>query len=173
MSAKIDFEKTYSGYDRNFSITVDTETLAKGLRATSKVPRNSCFLVKCDGAVGQDGILQRLEELEIMDTSELVGEVFPFPQIFVFTNQTIVCGRTKIYEIENNVLVHKITVQGGTTWSAIDLYDYVYLSNGVAAVVREAGAGNYSLSNLPTATAICNYNGQVIIGAPNVTWVED
>jgi hypothetical protein len=43
------------------------------------------------------------------------------------------------------------------------------MSNGKIVVIRSAGDFTYSLSSiLPSAMAICNYNGQVIIGAPDV-----
>ena len=43
------------------------------------------------------------------------------------------------------------------------------MSNGKVAVIRDAGSYVYATSTIqPTATAICNYNGQVIIGAPDV-----
>lgn len=91
-------------------------------------------------------------------------------RIFVFTNMIIVCGLLKIYEWDGTTLILKYTAaEAGSTWSAVDFYDYVYLSNGRIAVIRDAGSKVYALSaTQPHATAICNYNGQVIIGAPDV-----
>ena len=64
----------------------------------------------------------------------------------------------------------KLTVTPGALWKAVDFFDYVYLSNREVAVVRDAGSKVYSeTTELPTATAICNFNGQVIIGAPDST----
>ena len=55
-------------------------------------------------------------------------------------------------------------------WSAVDFYSYAYLSNGKVAVVRDYGTGKYSITtDLPTANCILNYNGQVVIGAPDIT----
>ena len=51
----------------------------------------------------------------------------------------------------------------------MDFYDYIYLSNGKVAVVRNANNFNYTKSTiLPVASAMCNFNGQVIVGAPGV-----
>jgi hypothetical protein len=81
----------------------------------------------------------------------------------------IVCGLKKIYEWVGGALSLKYTAAAaGGTWSAIESGDYIYLTNGSIAVVRDAGSKAYALSStLPHATAACNFNGQVIIGAPN------
>lgn len=150
-----------------FSITIDSSKLSKGLRPSKRMPRNSGYLVECKGAVGKDGVLQVLDELTRIDTS-VITDPFPYPQIFVFTNMIIVCGKTKIYEYVGGSLVEKLTVTAGSTWSIVDFYDYIYMSNGTVAVIRDAETKLYSITtNQPTAMAICNFNGQVLIGAPN------
>jgi len=102
-----------------------------------------------------------------MDTSDIT-DTFPFPQLFVFTNMIIVCSSTKIYEWVGGSLVEKLEVTAGSTWSAVDFYSYAYLSNGEVAVVRDYGTGEYSITtDLPTANTILNFNGQVVIGAPD------
>ena len=120
------------------------------------------------GAIGQDGVLCAIDELTRLATAE-VTDTFPFPQLFVFTNLIIVCGRLKIYELVSGSLSLKYTAStSGSTWTAVDFYNYVYLSNGREAVTRNPDTGVYSLSStLPKAMSICNFNGQVIIGAPD------
>lgn len=154
---------------KDFEITIDSEKLIKGLRPSSRVPRNSGFLEECKGAIGRDASLEALEEITRLATTAIT-DGFPYPQIFVFTNMIIVCGLTTIYEWVNNALVSKLTVTAGSTWSAVDFFDYVYMSNGKVAVVRDAGNKTYALTTtLPIARAMCNFNGQVIIGAPGVS----
>jgi len=152
-----------------FTFTIGAKDLSKGLRSSKRKPRNSDFLVTCIGAVGKEGVLQVTDELTRMVTSTIT-DAFPFPQIFVFTNMIIVCGLKKIYEWNGTSLDLKYTAAvAGGTWSAVDFYDYVYMSNGRIAVIRDAGSKVYAISaTQPAATAICNYNGQVIIGAPDV-----
>ena len=152
-----------------FSLTIKTKELAKGLRPSKRNQRDNDFLITCSGAVGKDGVLQVTDELVRMAT-ELITDGFPFPQLFVFTNMIIVCGLKKIYEWNGTSLDLKYTAtDAGSTWSAVAFYDYVYMSNGKIVVIRSAGDFTYSLSSiLPSAMAICNYNGQVIIGAPDV-----
>jgi hypothetical protein len=176
----------------NFELIIDSSQLSRGLRPSKRMPRDSGYLVKCEGAVGLDGVLQTIEELREIDTL-VITDVFPFPQIFVFTNFIIVCGPTTIYELVAGSLVSKlgdlangwasqwgispwgqflwpgVALPIGSTWTAVDFFDYIYLSNGKVAVKRDATSGVYSVSTtLPTAIAICNFRGQVLIGTPSV-----
>ena len=46
--------------------------------------------------------------------------------------------------------------------------DYIYMSNGTVAVTRDAGTKVYAATTaLPTAMAALNFNGQVLLGAPD------
>jgi hypothetical protein len=148
-------------------VRITTKQLAKGLRPSKRSPRNRGILVECEGAVGRDGVLQALDEMARMATGTLT---FPYPQLFVFTNMTIVCTATTIYEWVDGALVSQLVVGAGDPWRAVDFYDFIYMSNGVSAVVRDAGDKTYAVTtDLPIASAICNFNGQIIIGAPDVT----
>ena len=152
---------------RNFTFILDTQDLARGLRPSKRVPRNSGYLVESSGAVGRDNVLQTLDLMERMDLS-LISDGFPYPQIFVFPKAIIVCSRNTIYEWISETLVAKLTVSPGDPWKAISISRYVYFSNRVVSVVRDPISNKYALSDLPVASCICNYNGQVFIGAPGV-----
>ncbi len=154
---------------KNFSFVIGASDLIKGLRPSKQAPRDSKFLVESKGAVGKGGALTAVDDLTRLDTSTIT-DTFPFPQLFVFVNYTIVCGLTKIYEWNGSSLTLKYTATAaGGTWTAVDFYDYVYLSNGKIAVIRDAGSGTYSLSaTLSFCSAACNFNGQVVIGAPDI-----
>jgi len=153
-----------------FSFTIKSKELSHGLRPSKSNPRDNDYLITCIGAIGKNGVLQATEELTRIAT-DIITEGFPFPQIFTFTNLTIVCGVKDIYEWDGTTLNLKFTVEDesfGGVWTAVDFYDYVYLSNGKVAVVRSASDYTYAVSELlPSTTAVCNYNGQVIIGAPD------
>lgn len=149
-----------------FSITITSEQLSKGLRPSKRVPRNSRFLVECKGAVGRDGVLQVIDQLTRMATTAIT-DPFPYPQLFVFTNLIIVCSQTVIYEWVTGSLVPKLTVAAGSTWTAVDFFDYVYMSNGTVAVIRDSVSHAYAVTTtLPKAASICNFQGQVLVGAP-------
>ena len=151
-----------------FSITIDSSKLSRGFRPSKRMPRNSGFLVECAGGVGRDGVLQCLDELTQLAT-DTITDSFPYPQLFLFTNFIIVCSQTKIYEYVSGALVPKLTVAAGSTWSAVDLYDHIYMSNGKIAVVRSVADKTYSeTTELPIAMTICNFQGQVLIGGPDV-----
>lgn len=161
--------------DGTFSFTINSGDLAKGLRPTKRSPRNTKFLTKCQGAVGLDNVLQALADIteDRIDTSALVGVAFPYPQLFVFSNLIIVCLEAKIYEYTGGSLVLKLDVTGseGITWSAVDYFDFIYMSNGVVSVTRDPNSKVFAVSaTLPLASGICNYNGQCVIGAPDVDW---
>lgn len=151
-----------------FSITIDASQLSKGLRPSKRMPRNSGYLVECSGMVGRDNVLQALDELTRIDTG-VITDVFPFPQLFTFTNLIIICSSTKIYELVGGSLVEKLTVTAGNIWSAVDLYDFIYMSNGNVAVLRDPGSKVYSITaNQPKAMALCNFNGQILAGATDI-----
>ena len=151
-----------------FSVTIDSGKLSKGLRPSKRLPRNSGYLVECKGCVGRDGVLQTLDELTRIDTS-VITDAYPYPQLFVFTNLIIVCSSTKIYEYVGGALVEKLSVTAGSLWTAVDFYDFIYMSNGSVAVIRDPGSKMYSVTaDQPRAMAMCNFHGQVLVGAPDV-----
>ena len=159
--------------DGGFTFEIGSEDLSKGLRPSKHSPRNEKFLVECIGAIGYEKSLQAIEDISnlLVDTS-LITDDFPYPQIFVFVSHIIVCGKTKIYELVGGSLVLKITVAAGIRWSAVDFYDCIYMSNGKVSVARNPVDGTYFLGPLPyTASAICNFKGQIVIGAPGVEWI--
>lgn len=149
-----------------FSHTIGAGELARGLRRSKRAVRNSGTLITCQGAVGYDGVLQVIDEITRLAT-DLITDGHPYPQIFVFHSMIIICGETDIYEWVDGALVHKITVTAGEPWTAVAFYDYVYMSNDTNVVIRDAGSKEYSLSyDLPVNIAACNFNGQVLIYAP-------
>jgi hypothetical protein len=42
---------------KDFSFTITSEQLTRGLRPSKRAPRDSKFLVESKGAVGRDGVL--------------------------------------------------------------------------------------------------------------------
>ena len=156
--------------DGGFTFEIGPEDLSRGLRPRKTLPRNEKFLVECFGAVGYERALQTIEDLSdlIVDTS-LIEDGYPFPQIFCFTNHTIVCGHFDIYELVGGSLELKFSGPGGIRWTAVDFNDFIYLTNDNVSVVRNPD-GTYELSDLPIGTSLCNFNGQVLIGAPNIEW---
>lgn len=153
-----------------FTMKVDEKAFAKGLRPDDKVRRNTEFASELSGAVGQTGSLSVLESITRLATT-LITDAFPFPQVFVLTTCVLVCGLTKIYEYDlvTDTMALKYTAsQPGGVWKVADYHDYVILSNGRISVTRSAADKTITLSELPSATAVCDFNKQLIIGAPNV-----
>lgn len=145
-------------------IEYTSEQLQRGLRPMEELPRNSNFLIQCDGAIGYHGSLQGIKAITAISTAAIT-DGFPYPQIFLLSNLILVCGKTKIYEWVNSALVEKLTVTAGNPWTVVEFYDQLYMSNGVVAVERRAGDKVYAVRNdLPVAEALFNFGGQVIAG---------
>jgi hypothetical protein len=153
--------------DGTFVYNLNAEELSRGLRSSKRSPRNTKFLVECVGAVGMDKVLQVIDDLETdrIDTT-VIADAFPYPQIFVLTNMIIVCSATEIYEYESGALVSKLAALAtGQLWSLVDYFNFVYMSNGVVSVLRDPMSGVYALTAVqPIAGAICDFNGQIVIG---------
>jgi len=153
--------------DGQFALTIDSSGLSRGLRPSKRLPRNNQFLTENIGLVGRDGVLQALDEITRIATTTIT-DLFPFPQIFVFINVIIVCSQNVIYEWVAGSLVSKLSgLTRGSTWSAIDFYDYILLTNGRVGVYRNSNSKVYTLGSI-YGSSVCNFNGQVFVGAPNV-----
>ncbi|MCP3684331.1 MAG: hypothetical protein GY861_16760 [bacterium] len=148
-----------------FSFVLGADVLSKGLRKEENNPVNAHTLISCAGMIGKNGVLQKITDLT--RTVEL-SVSFPYPQIFVETSLIIVCTDTKIYTYADDALTLELTVLAGSTWSLISSHDYIYMSNGRVSVIRNPEEKVFAEdSTVPTAMAMFNFNGQVIIGSPN------
>lgn len=153
-----------------FSHMISGDQLSRGLRYSKRLPRNNNMMTECSGAIGRDNILHIIEEFNRINTNAITDS-FPYPQLFVLNEVIVVCSSTTLYEWFNGALVTKFTAtseQVGHTWKVADYHSTLYLSNGKITVVKDPKLKTYSVSTYPIATGICNYNGQLIIGAPDV-----
>lgn len=155
---------------RNGKFSLPLLGLNQGLRKVQNNKKNSHDLLVADGVFVNDGMLESLETITRLATTEIT-DAFPYPQIFVETNLIIICGEKTIYEYDSSTetlsLKHTVS-SAASTWTLVSFHDYVYLSNGNVSVVRDAETKEWSeTTDIPTAMAVCNYNGQVIIGAPD------
>jgi hypothetical protein len=153
-----------------FSITYTAEELTRGLRPSKRMPRNNKFLTKCQGAVGQDGVLRTLDSLDIpsaISDATFTTNDFPFPQLFVLDKHVILCNRTSIQELIGGEFTEVITglSSNGDKWNVAAAFNWIYLSNNVVAVVRDPNTGGWAVdSDAPVNQAACNYKGHIIIG---------
>ena len=153
--------------DGSFKLPISTKALALGIDSRKTVPKNGLVMEQLSGMIGDDGLLQSLPEL-VRITAAGLSESFPFPQLFVLTKRILICGESDIYEWDGSTLSHQLTVTAGNLWSVVDYYDYIYMSNGEVAVVRDSVTDVYRVeSGLPSFLDICNYNGQVMVVAPS------
>lgn len=153
---------------RRFTYTIDSDKLSRGLRPIEEATRNSGFLVKCNGAVGMDGVLSVMPDLNALDLS-FITDGFPYPQLFVFPYVMIACGESKIYEWNGSQFVEKLDVTGyeNSPWAIEASGDFLYLSNGKVVFIRDPFTKEYVVADkLPTFEGVTNYNGQIVIAAP-------
>lgn len=154
--------------DGTFVFAIEAQALARGLRPSKRVPRNAKFLIKCEGAVGLDGILQVIDDLENdrVDTSVEITDSFPYPQIFVLNNFILLCDETNIYEYDGTTLTLVIgPVAAGSLWSVVEFFDFLYLTNGVVSILRDPMDGTYATTtDYPICQSLCDFNGQIIAG---------
>lgn len=153
-----------------FMFTIGADELSRGIRPSKRAARNEKYLVQSISAVGLDGVLQVIDDLEAnrVDTTLDITDGFPYPQIFVFKEVILFCGEADIYEYVTGVLTHRLgPVTVGTLWSAIEYHNFIYMSNGVVAVIRDPNSGIFAVTALqPAAYAMCDFNGQVMLGGP-------
>jgi hypothetical protein len=158
---------------KNDITTFQINTIAKGLRPTKRAKRDSGFLVECKGAVGRDEVLQVIDQLSRIDTSSLTVS-FPYPQLFVMSDVTIVCTSNTIYELVSGSLVQKITsLTIGTPWSCAEWKGFVVLNNGKVTVTRVSNT--YSIdTRIPIGTCVANYNNaRLFIGSPGAIAIRN
>lgn len=165
--------------DGTFDFVIGSDDLARGLRPTKRNPRNNKYLIECIGAVGLDRVLQVIDDLEndrIEWFPDLMSE-FPWPQIFVFVDRVILCDEGSIHEWDGTSLTKKAPTgifsyfASGELWSAVDFHSFVYMSNGLYAVIINTSTGEYEITvEQPSCKSMCNFNGQVIIGSPDLAF---
>ena len=159
---------------REFNYTFETG-LQFGLRRTEQNRRNQQALVLSTGAFPSEGALSSLPALTRTSITGISpAPSFPYPQIFVLNQLTIVCAETSIYtRADNGTLTLAISgLTGGVTWSVADFHDFLVLVNGKQVVFRDALDKTWHTDNsvydVPIGTSICNFNGQAIVTAPDV-----
>lgn len=129
--------------------------------------RNDQWLLDSSGLFFMDGMVQGIPSVDLAAFG-ISGQAFPFPQMFVFPMVTIYCTATSVYELNGAEIEHGIEVDEGSTWSGIAFEQFVYLTNLRTVVVRNAESRKYEeRSDLPAGQCLCNFNGQVIVGAPD------
>jgi hypothetical protein len=157
-----------------FTFQFDQNHLTKGLRRSDRQERDGYGMTDLSGMIGVDGGFATIPmPTTVFDTGN--PGAYPFPQVFVLSRLVLYCTQTKIFEMNyaTRALTEKITVTAGGLWSVVDFVTVVYLSNGVVSVYKDADSGVYTLGaeplRFPVANAICNYNGQVIVGGATST----
>jgi hypothetical protein len=128
------------------------------------------LLVESLGAYPYDNALIAPDSFTTIDMTPIGTQTWPYPQLFVLSDCVIVATETALYELQNGGLVLMIGgLPLGDTWSVIDRKTYIYLTNGAVSVTKDPATGFYFVDHsVPFAQCACDYNGQVLLGAPNL-----
>lgn len=154
-----------------YTLTVNT-ALKVGLRHSKNNPKNVGALVLADGVVHETGELSNLEFLSTFDISTLEVCTHPFPQVFQLREWTVVCTPTKIYTYDGTSLTLVYTAEEGSTWTFGDFYNYLIMTNGKELITLDPETGVWSKyldSAIPYCLCVCDVNGQVFVGGPEVS----
>lgn len=146
--------------------------LATGLRPSKHNPKNQGALTKADGVIQESRELFNLDELETFDISTLEACTSPFPQMFQLREWTVVCTPTKIYTYDGVSLILVYTALEGSTWTFGDFYNYIIMTNGRELITLDPETGAWSKyldTAIPECLCICDLNGQIFVGGPNVS----
>ena len=154
--------------------------LAKGLRNSKHNPRNEGALIQAKGVIQESKELFNHPEFENFDISTLDAQTFPFPQVFQLREWTVICTPTKIYTYDGTTLTLVYTSAEGSTWSIGDFYNFLILTNGQELLTLDPEDGTWSKyldCAIPTCLCLCDVNGQLFVGGPEVSvsagWLGD
>lgn len=148
--------------------------LMVGLRASETNPRNSQALVQATGVFPSEEALISTPSLDPIDISSIdPPPEFPFPQVFELRDgSVIVCTEDAIYSYENEVLTLELGgLTPGLRWTVADFYGFLFMANGEQTVYRDGVTREFSSSDvwgMSSCNGVCNFNGQLIVAAPNV-----
>ena len=142
-----------------------------GLRPVIRNPLNNETLILSQGLVPEDGVLHSIEDISNnqINTSAL-GCTFPWPQVFVLRNMTLVCAQNGIYIVNPDLSLTEVCnlfVQSSVPWTYADFGPTVILCNGASIVKCDGITGEWaqvSDCSIMGANCIAGINGQLFAG---------
>jgi len=142
-----------------------------GLRHSRDNPRNEQALIQSTGVFHSKGKMIGVTDISTIDFSAL-GCTWPFPQMFQLKNYTLVCTPTLIHTYDGSSLTLVHTAEEGSTWTVADFYRFLVMTNGRELVTLNPRTGawtKYLDCAVPYCLCVCELNGQLFVGGPEVT----
>lgn len=163
---------------KEYNYTFD-KGLQIGLRTTPQNMRNQQALVSCSGAFPHQGAFGTLTGTP--STISLTGidppPLWPWPQLFVLKQVTIILTETQLYEVIAGVNVLKLTgLTAGLRWTIADFHRFIIGTNGKQLIYRDGDTLTWtsgSYNGLENCTSVLNYKGQLLMTAYGVTIPDD
>ena len=148
--------------------------IQKGLRTDRSNQRNSDGLIECFNLKPHISGLIAYEELSSLFTD--LEFIWPYPQAIMTSKFRWMLTVDKIYSADTdwNVILAQNS-EPGDLWDVADFGDYLLFCNGTRLVERSSAgvfSSNTSLSTVPLALSICNFNGQLIAGNIKSEWYD-
>lgn len=108
-------------------------------------------------------------------TDVLASVDWPYPQLCIGQDATLLGTRTKVYEVSGGwALTERATVTEYDTWHIADFGDYMLLTNGETVLARSPATGLLSAqvgsTSFPLFRTVCNFKGQIIAGNIQGAW---
>jgi len=156
---------------KEFDVTFNKE-LRKGLRSDASNPRNNPELIECYNL--KPDVAGLVPYAPVTFPFNGVVTDWPFPQLFIGQDVTILANATTVYEVDGS---WNTSSKGAATedqrWDFIDFGSYLILANGNKLCIRDyAGSwtNNSSLATMPRFSTGCNFKGQIVAGNVKSTW---
>lgn len=151
------------------------EGFVKGLRPTTRAPKNAQALVLSEGAVPEDGLLRSLDEITAFGTD--MGAAWPFPQVFQLKSFIMVALQDSLFSwspaVGFELLIGALPI--GSTWTVADYWPYIVATNGAVMVTRDPNSATWSIytgTDIPACRCLTDVNGQLFIGGLEASGYE-
>lgn len=163
---------------REFNYVFD-KGLQLGLRASPQNQRNQQALVSCEGAFPNSGAFGTVPYTltPISITGIDPSPVWPWPQLFILKQCTIILTETQLYEVVAGSNVLKLTgLTAGLRWTIADFHRFIIGTNGKQLIYRDGDTLTWtsgSYNGLENCTSVLNYKGQLLMTAYGATIPDD
>ena len=171
---------------REFDFTIRAESL-NGLRRFETQTRNSSGMIELFNGIAAEEGLQALQPLTVLFENEylfdLIPDVeWPFPQMHIGFNKSVLCFENKIYEIDRTtspwttslVLTLPGTFDETNTWHFADFEDLLLGTNGEINFWFDPFLNTWGQkladANFPIMATFCNFRGQLVGGNLVSSW---
>jgi len=175
---------------KEFTFVIGSDKL-KGLRPHHVNPRNGGRLVECYNALPQESGLLGYEPVTTLFDDQYFYDLiptatWPFPQMEIGIQQSLLAFKTKIYEVDTSVtpwLTSKVIDYGSqslwgveNSWDIVNFYELIIGANGIKVFWHDPDNDSWknksATSTMPLFGTCCNFRGQLVTGNIIGDWYD-